>query len=86
MSPEKTLREFIETQLSASGFAVDQHSEGILAWPRGRDSSAANFVIGERKDTYVIVKGDGTFTRRKIQKSMNGYLQNWVNMYNMGAR
>lgn len=86
MSPERTLREYIQIQLSSAGFAVDEDAEGIKAWPRGRDPGAATFVIGERKSTYVVIKGEGKFTRRKIQSAMNGYLQNWVNMYNMGAR
>lgn len=86
MSPERTLREYIEMQLSASGFAVDQAEDDILAWPRGRDPSHANYVIGERNGTYVVVKAVGAFNRKKIKTAMAGYLQNWANLYNMGAR
>lgn len=83
---EKSLREYIELKLSESGFAVDQDPEGILVWPRGRDAGGASYVIGERKNTYVILKATGPFSRKKTKAAMNSYLQQWVSMYNIGAR
>ena len=86
---EPTLREFVETKLVISGFAVDNapDGKGILAWPRGMDSDVASFVIAEKEDgTFAIASGSGRFASKKMHKVMNIYIKQWYNEYKLGAR
>ena len=84
---ERSPREFIEIRLSESGFAVDLSPGGdIIAWPRGTNSSAASYVIGQRGNTYVVKEAKGGFARAKVKKAMGSYLQGWIAQYNIGAR
>ena len=83
---ERSLREYIEMQLSASGFAVDQHPDGILAWPRGTSSEINSYVIGPKGNVFVVKSAKGSFTRKKTKMAMDMYLKNWSDLYKIGAR
>lgn len=82
-----SLREYIETKLVTSGFAVDQAPEGkVVAWPRGMEQGEAAFTIDEREGKIAITAGDGRFASKKMQKVMDQYLTQWCVEYELGAR
>jgi len=84
---ERSLREYIEMQLSASGFAVDQHPDGIQAWPRGSTPDINSYVIGHKGDVFVVKSAKGSlFTRKKTKMAIDQYLKQWAGMYKIGAR
>lgn len=83
---ERTLQEFIQIKLFESGFSIDNHPDGILAWPRNADPDVNSYVIGPKKDIFAVKSAKGTFTRKKTRQAMDAYLKNWCDLYKIGAR
>jgi len=84
---EPTLREYIETRLVVSGFAVDEAAEhAIKAWVRGMEPEEAWFIIGPMGDKYVAHQAGGRFRTKKMRDVMNFHLKQWCDQYKLGAR
>lgn len=83
---EATLIEFIEGKLSINGFAMEEIPQGIKAWPRGDSPETANFIISQRGEEFVAIKGEGAYSRKKTIAAINTYLKQWSVMYQAGAR
>lgn len=73
-------------KLSLNGFALDNHPEGILIWPRGVDPKEAAAVVTQRGDEFVATKGEGAYGRKKTMSALNMYLKQWSVQYQAGAR
>ena len=83
---KEMLKDYIETQLSISGFYIEEVDNTIKAWNSNGSPEIGYFIFSPVGDSYTVSSAAGVYATKKNKKVMTDSLIRWATEYKLGAR